>query len=100
MFHNEIRPYESNTGHFEKPCNSLGASKYVFSMLKPEIYNPEYGLDFSSSFVSGYLLFGGETDKNLKFRHTVRVLNAVPCKINRIHLCEGRVCNKNSYGHL
>lgn len=58
MFHNEIRPYESNTGHFEKPCNSLGASKYVFSMLKPEIYNPEYGLDFSSSFVSGYSFSG------------------------------------------
>ena len=84
MFTNEIRPYECNTNHCQKPCNPLSVAQVrVLNVESGGFHSPECSLDFPSPFISDDTLFGAvEADENLQFRHTVGVLDAASGEIN------------------
>ena len=97
MLTNEIRPYERNADHCEKPCDPLGVAQVrVFDVEAGGFHGPECGLDFPSSFIGGYPLFGTiVADENLKFRYTVRVLDAASGKINVFTLVKEKLVIKS-----
>ena len=84
MLTNEIRPYERNADHCEKPCDPLGVAQVrVFDVESGGFHGTECGLDFPSPFISGYSFFGTVVaDENLKLRHTVGVLDAASGEVN------------------
>ena len=84
MFTNEIRPYECNTNHCQKPCNPLSVAQMrVLDVESGGFHSPECGLDLPSPFIRNDTLFGAvEADENLQFRHTVGVLDAASGKID------------------
>ena len=102
MFTNEIRPYECNADHCKKPCDSLGITQMcAFNVEAGEFHGLECGLDFPPPFIRGYPLFGTVVaDENLKFRHTVRVLNAASGEINVFPLVKEKLVIRFLLTHL
>lgn len=102
MFTNEIRPYERNADHCEKPCDPLGVTQMrVFDVEAGGFHSPECGLDFPSPFISGYPLFGTVVaDEDLKFRHTVRVLDAASGEVNVFPFVKEKLVVKSLLTHL
>ena len=102
MHTNEIRPYESDTDHCEKPCDSLGVAQMrVLDVESGGFHSPECGFDLPSPFVSGCPLFGTvEADEDLKFRHAVRVLDVASGKINVFTLVKEKLVISSFLTHL
>ena len=102
MLTDEICPYERNADHCEEPCNPLGVAQVrVFDIESGGFHGSECGFDFPSSFIGGYPLFGTVVaDENLKFRHTVRVLDAASGKINVFPLMKEKLVIKSLPTHL
>ena len=102
MFTNEIRPYECNADHCKKPCDSLGITQMcAFNVEAGEFHGLECGLDFPPPFIRGYPLFGTVVaDENLKFRHTVRVLDAASGEINVFPLVKEKLVIRFLLTHL
>ena len=102
MFTNEIRPYERNAGHCKKPCDSLGITQMrVFDVEAGGFHSPECSLDFLASFISAYPPFRTVVaDENLKFRHTVRVLDAASGEINVFPLVKEKLVIRFLLTHL
>ena len=102
MFTDEIRPYERNADHCQEPCNPLGVAQVrVLDVEAGGFHGPECGLDLPSSFIGGYPLSGTiVADKNLKFRHTIGVLDAASGKINVFTLVKEKLVIKSLLAHL
>lgn len=102
MFTNEIRPYECNTNHCQKPCNPLSVAQMrVLDVESGGFHSPECGLDLPSPFIRNDTLFGAvEADENLQFRHTVGVLDAASGKIDVLTLVKEKLVVKSLLPHF
>lgn len=102
MFPNEIRPYESNTNHCQKSCNPLCVAQMrVFDIESGGFHSPECGLDLPSPFISVDTLFRAvEADEDLKFRHTVGVLDSASGKINVLTFVQEKLVIKSFLPHF
>ena len=88
MFTNEIRPYNGNADHRDKPCDAFRVAHMgVLDIEAGRLHCFKSRLDLPTFLISQNRILGTiEANKYLQFRNTIGVFNPAASQINELPL--------------